>query len=365
MSQSCHFVGLDVSAKTTSICIVDNANEIVAEGKVPTDPEAITRFIDTRAGNVTRVGLEAGLMSEWLYVELTKAGLPMFCIEARHARGFIQSQINKNDRNDARGISRMMMCGVFRPVHIKSDESLRQRAMLATRKIILDKMTDIELHIRGTLKIFGHSVGPCTKALFSYRVDELVAGDDALAAAIVPLLYTREMLGEQFNHIHRQVLAIARDDPVCQLLMTAPGVGAITALTFKTSVDTVDRLRGTKSVGALFGMTPRQYQSGETNHMGGISKLGGDDLRIALCEAGMKILVNVRQPSALRTWGLEMERRQGRAKAAVAVGRRLGSILRRMWLDGCEFAPHAGGPSAPVQSCQEPNRASGTNRPHF
>lgn len=147
------------------------------------------------------------------------------------------------------------------------------------------------------------------------------------------------MLDEQFDRLHRNVLGVVRDDPVCQLLMTAPGVGPVTALTFRSAVDDPERLRGSKSVGALFGMTPRRYQSGETDRMGNISKCGGADVRSALVEAGMRILTTVKQPSALRTHGLELEARIGRPKAAVAVGRLLGNIMRRMWLDGRAFDP--------------------------
>jgi transposase len=344
VSKEVHFVGLDVSDNLTAICIVNNGNEVVSERKVRTDPEAIARYVKSHSDAISRVGLEAGPMSEWLYVELIQRGLPAVCVEARHAHSFIQSQINKNDRNDARGIARMMMCGVFKPVHVKSAESQRLRALLGARKIIQQKMIDLELHVRGTLKSFGHHLGQCSRDALAARASELVEGDPMLAAAIIPLLQAHGLLQQQFDQVHRQVLRIAVADPVCCLLMTAPGVGAITALTFKCSVDNPMRLHGSKSVGALFGMTPRQHQSGQTDVLGPITKQGGDDLRKALFEAGIKILVNVQQPSALRTWGLDLASRKGRDKAAVAVGRRLGSILRRMWLDGRPFdpgAPHA------------------------
>lgn len=339
MIQSTYYVGLDVSPKRTAVCIVDASNVIVAESKVPTDPEAIARFVRSRVPEVERVGLEAGQMSEWLTVELNRAGLPAICVEARHAQGFIQSQINKSDRNDARGLARMMMCGVFKPVHVKSLESMQLRALLGARKIVQDKMIDLELHIRGTLKTFGHQLGPCGRALFAFRVSEVIGDDAALQLALEPVLYARDVLDEQYDRLHRNVLGVVRDDPICRLLMTAPGVGPVTALTFKTAVDDPQRLRGSKSVGALFGMTPRRHQSGDVDHLGAISKWGNEEVRSALVEAGMRILTTVKQPSTLRTHGLKLEARLGRTKAAVALGRQLGSVLRRMWLDQRGFDP--------------------------
>ena len=339
MIQSTYYVGLDVAPKRTAVCIVDGTNAIIAESKVPTDAGAIARFVRARVPHVERVGLEAGQMSEWLTVELNRIGLPAICVEARHAQGFIKSQINKSDRNDARGLARMMMCGVFKPVHVKSLESMQLRALLGARKIVRDKMIDIELHIRGTLKTFGHRLSPRGRTRFALRVSELISNDAALQLALEPVLYARDVLEEQYDRLHRNLLCIVRDDPICRLLMTAPGVGPVTALTFKTAVDDPGRLRGSKSVGALFGMTPRRYQSGDADHVGSISKWGKEAVRSALVEAGMRILTTVKQPSALRARGLELEARLGRKKAAVALGRQLGSVLRRMWLDQREFDP--------------------------
>lgn len=180
LSQLAFFVGLDVSPKRTAICIVDATNSIVAEAYTPTDPKAIAQYLRDRVPNVERVGLEAGQMSEWLTVELNRAGLPAICVETRHAQGFIRSQINKSDRNDARGLARMMMCGVYKPVHVKSLESMQLRALLGARKIVLDKMIDIELHIRSTLKTFGHQMGPCGRSRFTCRVSELISDNPAL-----------------------------------------------------------------------------------------------------------------------------------------------------------------------------------------
>jgi transposase len=348
VTQKTYYAGLDVAVKKTAICIVDSTNTIVVEGKVPTDPEAITRYLQEHAPTVRRVGLEAGQMSDWLALELIGKGLPMVCVEARHAHGFIGSQINKNDRNDARGLARMMMCGVFKPVHVKSAESQFNRALLGTRKFLSDKLVAVEHHIRGTLTSLGRPLTSGTRASFPQRVIARIGDDASLAATIEPLLIARDVLQEQLERAHAQVMGIAHSDPVCALLMTAPAVGPVTALTFKTFVDDPAHMRGRNAIGAMFGMTPRQHQSGERERFGEISKLGSEDLRMALCQAGLKILVNVQKPSALRAWGKQIEARRGKNTAAVAVGRRLGEIMLRMWREGRPFDPAgvAQGPSA-------------------
>lgn len=338
MSNASYYVGLDVSVKLTQVCVVDQDFEIIAEAKVDTDPETIALYLyELNLPPFERVGLEAGPMSQWLYAGLARAKLPVVCIETKHARDFIRSQINKNDRNDARGIARMMMCGVFKPVHVKTIESQRLRTLLTSRKIAQQKMIDIEISIRGMLKNFGIRVGVTTKATYEDRVSLLLADEPILRVAIGPLLAARRAIREQFNVLHKAVLAVVRKDEVCQRLMTTPGVGPLVALTFKTSIDIPERFRTSKAVGAHIGLTPRQYQSGETDVMGRISKCGDPDVRTALVEAAMTMMANSRRNCSLKAWGLKVAKRRGMHKAAIAVARRLATILHRMWLDGTDF----------------------------
>ena len=118
-----HYVGLDVSLKLTAICIVDRTGKIEREGVVASEPETIAAFIKSYAPNVVRIGLETGPTSTWLWTELNKMGMPVICIDARHAKAALRMQINKSDRNDAVGIARIMQCGWYKEVRVKDLDS--------------------------------------------------------------------------------------------------------------------------------------------------------------------------------------------------------------------------------------------------
>jgi transposase len=125
-----HFAGLDVSVKETSVCLVDDTGRIVREVKVASEPEALLAVLTNPSYHFKRIGLEAGPLSQWLYSALAEAGLPVICSETRHMRAVLQAQINKTDRNDARGIAQMMRAGLYRPVHVKTLRSQKLRMLL-------------------------------------------------------------------------------------------------------------------------------------------------------------------------------------------------------------------------------------------
>jgi transposase len=133
------------------------------------------------------------------------------------------------------------------------------------------------------------------------------------------------------------MLAIVRADAVCPHLMTAPGVGALVAITFKTAIDDPTRIRKSKAVGALFGLTPRKYQSGETHVTGGVTRIGDEMVHTALYEAANALLSRVTRFSALKRWGMDVAKRRGTKRAKVALARKIGVILHRMWVDGTSF----------------------------
>jgi transposase len=183
-------------------------------------------------------------MSQWLFSGLIEAGLPAICIETRHAKAFLKAQVNKTDRKDARGIAQMMRVNLFRPVHVKTLTSQKRRALLTARKLLQEKAIAIENDIRGLLRNFGLKVGVVGTLGFDSRIHELVEGMPDLLEIIGPLLASRQKLREEFSRLHRKVLEIARDDAVCNRLMTIPGVGAVTSLAF-TAPSTSRRGSGT------------------------------------------------------------------------------------------------------------------------
>jgi transposase len=332
--------GLDVSVAETSVCVVDADGKVIRETKVPTEPEAIIAALaatGTAAGaGWKRVGLEAGPLSQWLFSALVEAGYPAICVETRHMRAALSAQINKSDRNDARGIAQMMRVGLYRPVHVKTLASQERRLLLTNRRLLQDKMLDIERELRGTLRNFGLKVGIVSRARFEARVEELVTPSPRLAALVRPLLAARRALREQFALMHRMLLDLVRDEPVCRRLMTAPGVGAVVALAYRVTIDVPARFERSKAVGAALGLTPRRYQSGELDRTGRISKCGDGMLRSLLYEAAQVLLTRA-SGSWLKAWGLQLAKRRGMKRAIVATARRLAVILHAMWTEGSDF----------------------------
>ena len=256
-----HYVGLDVSVKETSVCIVDKAGKVIREVKIATKPAEILAVLTEEALAIERIGLEAGPLSQWLYGALAEAGLPAICVETRHMKAALSAQINKSDRNDARGIAQMMRVGLYRPVHVKTLASQKRRMLLTSRQLLQAKALDIENDLRGTLRNFGLKVGMVGTVEFEARIRELVADHPDLAAIVEPLLIARRVLREQLGVLHRQLLEIVRQDEVCRRLMTTPGVGPVVALTFRATVDVPSRFNNSKAVGAAFGLTPRRQAS--------------------------------------------------------------------------------------------------------
>ena len=332
-----HFAGLDVSVKETSVCIVDNTGRIVREVKVPSEPEALLVVLKNPAYHFKRIGLEAGPLSQWLYSALAEAGLPVICVETRHMRAVLKAQINKTDRNDARGMAQMMRVGLYRPVHVKTLRSQKLRMLLTHRKLLQSKAIAIENDLRGTLRNFGLKVGMAGTVKFEARIRELVENLPDLAALVEPLLIVRRVLHEQISVLHRRLLAIVRDDAVCRRLMTIPGVGPVVALTYRATIDVPARFKNSKAVGAVFGLTPSKYQSGEINRTGAISKCGDAMMRVMLYEAAQVMLTRTNKWSWLKAWAMKIARQRGMKKAIVALARRLAVIMHRIWVDGTEF----------------------------
>ena len=332
-----HYAGLDVSVKETSLCIVDETGRICREAKLVSHPDDLLAALNDPIWRFDRIGLEAGPLSQWLFSGLAEAGLPVICIETRHAKAFLKAQVNKSDRNDARGIAQMMRVGLFRPVHVKTLTSQKRRVLLAGRKLLQEKAIAIENDIRGLLRNFGLKVGIVGVIGFEQRIHELVGGQPELAELMEPLLVARRVLREQFTQLHRKVLLLARESEVCRRLMTIPGVGPVTSLAFISTIDVPARFKSSKAVGPSLGLTPVLNQSGESHRIGRISLCGDETMRALLYEAAQVMLTRVQKWSWLKAWAMQIAKRRGQQKAIVALARRLAVIMHRMWSDGTEF----------------------------
>ena len=331
------YVGMDVSREETSICVVDGSGEIVCEGTVISEPEAIAGFIKAKAGSAKRIGLETGPTSTWLWHELRALGLPVICIDARHAKAALSMQINKSDRNDAVGLARIMQCGWYKEVQVKSVSCHEVRAVLNSRAQLVKIKRDLENQTRGLLKNHGLFIGKAGGNVFRRRAEELLGRQGLLWEAVRPLLEVREKVRREIAGLHRKLLTLARNDVDSRRSMTVPGIGPITALAFRSAIDDPARFRRSRSVGAYIGLTPRRYASGEVDWSGRISKCGDRMLRTYLFEAAGVLLTRVPQWCKLKAWGLRLAKRIGFKKARVAVARKLAVILHRMWRDGTDF----------------------------
>jgi transposase len=276
-------------------------------------------------------------LSQWLHAGLNGAGFEAVLLETRHVKAALSAMIVKTDRKDARGIAQLLRMGWYRPVHRKSPPAQEVRALLVGRKLLQGKLGDVELGIRGLLRGFGLKLGEVSKGRFAARVRELVTGQAMLERVVEPMLRAREALRVEFHVLHRAMLDLVRQDAVCRRLMTVPGVGALVAITFASAVDDPARFRRSRSLGAHFGLTPKRYQSGETDVTGGISKAGDAMVRAALYEAANVMLTRASKFSSLKRWALEVAKRRGMRRAKVALARKLSTVLHRLWVDGSEF----------------------------
>lgn len=331
------FVGLDVSLEATAICVVDGEDRVLRRGKAPSDPGSIAGWLRRFGVAPERVGLEAGPLSPWLAEGLRAQGLPAVCIETRRMKGVAQTMTNKTDAKDAETIARAMRTGWYTAVHVKSAEAQRLRLLLALHRQAVRQRAQLELSLRGALKAFGVKLGRTTAAGFRARVEARLAGRPELAEVVRPLLELLARTRAAQAEYQRQVRRAARARAECRLLMTAPGVGELTALTYVATVDDPARLRGASGAGALFGLAPVTHQSGELDRIGAISKAGDGLAREALFMAAHTLLTRSGRWSSLKAWGVAVAKRRGLRRATVAVARKLATILRRMWLDGAEF----------------------------
>jgi transposase len=332
-----HYAGLDVSVRETSVCIVDETGKLCRELKVPSHPDDLKRMLKDPAWQLIRIGLEAGPLSQWLFSGLAEGGLPVVCIETRHTKAFLKAQVNKSDRNDARGIAQMMRVNLFQPVHVKTLTSQKRRALLTARMLLQDKAIAIENDIRGLLRNFGLKLGAVGGFRFDERIRELVQDMPELQEIMEPLLSSRRQLREAFLALHRKLLSIVRDDPVCRRLMTIPGVGPVVSLAFHSTIDIPARFKNSRTVGPVLGLTPVLNQSGESLRIGRVSLCGDGMMRHLLYEAAQVMLTRVQKWSWLKAWATGIAKRRGHNKAIVALARRLGVIMHRMWTDGTEF----------------------------
>lgn len=330
------FIGLDVSLASTAVCVLGDRGKILKEADVVSEPEALVSFFKDLPYTITGIGLEAGPLSQWLHKGISEAGQPVVLMETHRVKKALKASAIKTDRRDAQGIARLLQMGWFSEVHCKSVPAQETRALLTARKSIQNALINLELSVRGVLRNFGLKVGSVSKVRYDVRIRELAAGNTMLQAAVEPILRARVELRKELASLEKMIRDMAKKDPVCRLLTTMPGVGPVVALTVRAAIDDPTRFRRSRDIGPWVGLTPGRDESGERSIVGAITKAGDAGLRAALYQAA-NVMLHRGGPNWLKSWALRVASRRGNKRATVALARRIGVVLHRMWMDETEF----------------------------
>lgn len=332
------FAGFDVSDKTTHICVVDSEGGVLRRDVVASDPDALGRYLERHCPDLVRVVLETGPLSTFLYHGLVERGVPVECICARHAKGVLATRVNKSDVHDAEGLAQLARTGWYKRVHMKASATHIDRAALRIRAQLITARNAMANQLRGLLKLFGLRMGVArTMGRRAERLTALYNQRPDLKPVFAPLVAAIEAIEQQLRASTRVLEARATADEDCARLMSVPGVGPITALTFTASIEDPRRFERSEDVGAYAGLVPKRNQSGERDTRGKISKAGDPMLRRALYEAANVMLCRVQRPFALQVWGKKIAEAKGNKRARTAVARKLAVLLHSLWLNETEF----------------------------
>lgn len=333
-----YYAGLDISMKTTFICVLDEAGNVAHEGHTKTDPHTIADYLDKKGFKSCLLGFESGSLTHYLISGFKERALNAVCMDARKLNPILSMKINKTDKNDARGIAEALRSKMYHAVHCKPIEMVEKGMVLTARKTLVCQQVQLKNSVRGLLKTFGIRLGSVGAKTFSTVVKSRLENlSETCKVSIQPLLNVYEQLIKEIEKLDQQVRKMAYEDKEVKRFMTIPGVGPVTALSYKVEIFDASRFADSRNVGAYLGLTPTQYASGETQRQGGVSKCGSIKLRSLLVEAGIVILTRSRKWSKLKAWGLKIMRKKGIKKAALAVGRKLAVIMHRMMVQGTEF----------------------------
>jgi transposase len=332
------YVGLDVSKDETAICVRSRDGTVRAAFRKPTDPEAIFRSLERDLKWIDCMVLETGRMANWLFDELSLRGLPVVCLDARQAHAVLSQMHNKTDENDAAMLAELARTGFYKRIEVKSRLAQERRALLRAREVAIKSRMNVENTIRGLLASFGIRLPKHLKT-YEQRVRMVLEDQPVLSGIILPLLHLRTEALRQAAALTRDMTRQARVDEACRRLMTIPGIGAVSAVTYVATIDRPDRFARSRSVGAYIGLTSRRHQSGDMDYGGRISRRGDRMLRTVLYEAANSLLCRVKSgpDQHLKDWATALKKRTSHKKAVVALARKLAVIMHAIWKDGTEF----------------------------
>lgn len=290
-----YYAGLDVSMKTTNICILNEEGKRVFESKASTDPRAIYEELAKGDVELEKVGLETGSLSKYLMRGLQELGVKAICIDARKMAAILSVTVNKTDKNDARGIADAMRCNHYKSVNIRGDVDDSVGIFLSSRTTLVESRARFKNTVRGLLKTYGICLGEVSNEKFPETVRESSSNVFPEAkSGVESLLKSYEAMHEEIKKMDKALNQICKKDEDVKRLMTIPGVGMVVAMTYKADMGDPTRFEKSESVGAYYGMTPRQYSSGETVKFGRVSRCGSKAVRTLLTEAGIVLLTRTK-----------------------------------------------------------------------
>lgn len=328
------YAGLDVSDKSTAVCIVTAKGATVLETETATAPDAIAAVLKPFKRQLKCVGQESGNMAPWLEQGLARAKFPMVCLDPAKAHASLNGRLNKTDVNDARGLALILATGIYSRAHVKSVEAVRIRSVLLLRESIVRKGQDLSRSLTATGKRLKVDQQKAAK-----RVSLRSESREALRAALGIVKASAAAMSADRLKLDKIITALAKENDVCCRFMKIPGVGPITALSFFAAIDDPKRFASSRNVGAYFGLTPRTFQSGESSRSGGISHRGDSMVRRMLYIAAFSMLVKSKSKCSVRRWGLKVARTKGSKVAYVAVARKLAVLMHHLWVTGQDFDP--------------------------
>lgn len=329
------YCGMDVSDKSSAIHIIDEAGQVLHRGTVFNDVDGIRQFFGD--AETMRVGIESCGTSAHLAREIAKHGHEVRVLHPQAIEALTKGR--KTDRNDAAMLAQVLRGGWYIEVHQKSSEARVLRALDGVRAKFVEIQTQLANELQGYLKHWGHPAGSSTKAQFGDRVRKSLGHLPELREILDPLLEAWEATRKRVAEFDRKVDARMKEREIAAILMTHPGVGPVTAMSFLGTIDDPGRFHSSRQVGAYVGLTARVFQSGETTQSGRITRHGDRLLRSHLLAAAHALLTKSRELSKLKAWGLHLAKKKGYAKAKVAVARRIAVNLHRMMSDGKPFDP--------------------------
>lgn len=333
-----YYIGLDVSLKETSICVVNDQAEIVARMTTLTDPKDIAQAI-LPFQNVALIGLESGGNCHWLTAELRRliTTTSVICVDALHLSSFLNASLNKTDKHDAEGIAHALRCKRYKEVTIKSEEQLSKRSLLTARNGVVRAHRSLENVLRGTVKTMGFVLPLGTGIEFYNAVDNILTELPEIAKfAVQKLLRSINQLEQSIAEYDEVVVELGKSDERAQLLQQIPGVGPITALSFLVDLGDPHRFKSAASVAAYFGLTSRRYASGETDIDRGISKRGPKGTRTLLVTAA-KAMLRTKSWCSIKAWGVGKQAKKPYKTVVTAMARQIAETMYCMLMTGEDF----------------------------